>query len=485
MTADARDMRSICIAGDNIVGLSAALAFARALPGVRVSILPMPVDPAAIAERLPATLPTIHRFHAAIGLDELDLVRNGIATHLLATRFDSWSATGESWYRIFGDHGLPAGEAAFHSLWQRARNSARALPFHQYAAAAALAATGKFVHPADDPQSPLSTFLYGLRLDPAAYRARLGAAAAAIPRETGTLIDIERRADGGIAALRLDGGKRVVADLFVDCSGPGARLRGAVDPAFESWEEWLPCDRLILNDEAPRTPNPCDRVIATRDGWRAELPDDIAICTAFSRRFAEGPEGEGVDLHFGRRGNPWIANVLAIGDAAVVADPLVSANLALAQNAILRAIALLPGRDCHPLELREYNRRTDQETLRVRDFAALHYLRSGRTDGPLWAAMAQVEPPDTLARTLEQFERRGRLPFFEEEIFDRNSWLAVLLGLGVIPKAVDAIAAGVDMDQASRAMQSYADRLARLPDRFPAYPDMLAKMRAAPAMRRR
>ena len=268
MTGEARAIRSICVAGAGIVGLSAALAFARALPGVRVSILEMPADPAALADRLPGSLPAIHLFHATIGLDELELVRRGAATHLLGTRFENWSADGAPWLHVFDRYGMPAGDADFHPVWQRARLANRALPFHRYAAAAALAEAGKFVHPSGDPASPLGSFLYALRLDPGRYRERLEAAASALPRQRGPITAIERRPDGGIGALLLGDGLRIEADLFVDCAGPAAPLLSTLDPGFEEWDEWLPCDRVAL-DEVAEDPNPCDLAVATDDGWRS------------------------------------------------------------------------------------------------------------------------------------------------------------------------------------------------------------------------
>nr|MDP8995190.1 tryptophan 7-halogenase [Pseudomonadota bacterium] len=174
---------------------------------------------------------------------------------------------------------------------------------------------------------------------------------------------------------------------------------------------------------------------------------------------------------------PWVRNVLAVGEAAAAVDPLQATNLHLAESAIMRALGLLPGRDCHPLELREYNRRTEQQVLRVRDFIALHYLRSGRSDGDFWKRAAAAEPPDSLAHTLEQFERRGRLPYYENESFDRHGWAAALLGLGVLPRHTDPVAEGIGANEAA-AMRRLAAGLAGLPPQLPPYRDYLAQMRS-------
>lgn len=453
-----RAIRSICVLGDGIVGLSAAAAFARALPDVRITIVTAPADPAALAELLPATLPSIHRFHAAIGVDELSLVREGVATHLLGVRFDNWPQGRAPWVHGFGEHGLKAADIPFHALWHRARRAGRAAPFHRYGAAAVLAEAGKFAHPSNDPASPLGGFLYGLRIDPKRYRARLLALTASIPR-SGDFAAAKHRDDGGVATVRITTGEQVEADLYLDCSGPQALLRSPQGDAFEPWEAWLPCRGFTLRDEPAEAPSPLDRIEAFPGGWRwrSPLPHRTLVIET---------DGE-IALHPGRRPNPWIANVLAIGDAATALDPLYGTALHLAQSQILLALELFPGRDFSPLELAEYNRRSREQSARARDFHALHHV--GGSETPL---------PESLARTLEQFRRRGRLPLFEAESFDTDSWLAVLLGLGIEPQDEDPVAGSVNLERAADAMDSLAQRLTDAADRSPTYTELLAKMGA-------
>ena len=493
MTApDERAIRSVAVAGAGIVGLSAALAFARALPSARVTLVALPPDPAALADRMPGSLPPIGRFHAAIGLNELQLVKSGIATHRLGTKFERWSASGREWYHVLGGTGRHTGTVGFHHLWLRAHRAGGALPYHLYSPAAALAEAGKFVHPAQNPDSLLATYRYALRLDPELYRQRLEAECRTlrIERIEGALAGIERREDGGVAALRLDGERRLEADLFLDCAGPSAPLLSAVDERFEEWGEWLPCDRLLLGSAAGRDAlSPADLAVAEQAGWRWSLPLRERTLTGFAFASAVASDGEAarwlgaeaaesLSIRSGRRPEPWVRNVLALCDAAVAVDPLEAANLHLAQSAILRALELIPGRACHPLELAEYNRRTAWEMTRLRDFLALHYLRSGRTEGDFWTSLAARRPPDSLAHTLEQFERRARLPFYEEESFDRESWLAVLLGLAVIPQDADPSSEAPDPAEVSAAMKRLAAEIAALPARLPSYRDYLARMAA-------
>ena len=185
--------------------------------------------------------------------------------------------------------------------------------------------------------------------------------------------------------------------------------------------------------------------------------------------------GKGSSLIRGRRLEPWTGNVLAIGDSATALDPLHRLNLDLAHNAILLALELLPGRDFNPVETAEYNRRAEQVTRRVRDFVALHYLRSGLSDGA-WGSAAKAEPPDSLARTLDQYEHRGRLPFHEEERISRDSWAAALIGLGVRPRHVDPQALNVPLEEAVAAMDRLVQEIGQAVAGVPAYGDYFGRI---------
>ena len=479
-------IRSVAVLGDGIVGLSAAVAFARALPGLAVTVVGAAPDPAALADHMPGSLPSIAEFHDRIGVTEAEAVAAG-ATHRIAIRFDGWTSDGRPYVHAFGDHGRAIAPGAFHQHWLNARRQGQAEPFDAYSGAAALAAAGKFVHPSDDPASPLSRFEYALRLDPPRYCALLLAHARRrrIAFAPGRFAGVVRREDGGVAALALDNGGRVEADLFLDCAGPSAPIRSALDARFEDWGEALPCDRLLLADAPPRAPTSCDEATAVGAGWRwaAPLRDRTITGFAYAARLTSAsraarifPSGsDPVTLRPGFRPDPWLRNVLALGDAAVAVDPLEWTNLHLAQSGIVRALDLLPGRDCHSLEVAEYNRRTRGQAERVRDFVAAHFLAAGRRRGEFWGARRGA-PPDSLAHTLAQFAGRGRLPHYEEESFGKESWLAVFLGLGMVPSRPDPVASAADPNMVQAALRAIAASIAALPGRLPPYGDYLSDL---------
>src|SRR5262249_43558104 len=78
-----------------------------------------------------------------------------------------------------------------------------------------------------------------------------------------------RAEDGFVDALVLDEGLAVTGDLFVDCTGPAASVRAALDDGFEEWRNWLTGDRLIFAEAQPDTGAPMlDRATAATAGWQ-------------------------------------------------------------------------------------------------------------------------------------------------------------------------------------------------------------------------
>ena len=74
--------------------------------------------------------------------------------------------------------------------------------------------------------------------------------------------------------------------------------------------------------------------------------------------------------------------------------------------------------------------------------------------------------PETLQRRLALFAEGGRFLRNEGELFPNASWVAVMLGQNVIPRAVDPVIAAVPaaeiepkLELLRRAMNEFADNL--------------------------
>jgi len=478
-------MRDVVVVGGGLLGWSAAAALRRKIPALRVTVaaLPPPVD--ALVERIGSTLPSIIEFHRDLGMSDGDALLRANCSFRLGTEFGGWAGDRPSYVHAYDRYGQGIGTASFHVHWIRQARLGATQPFDAYSPAAQMARAGRFLLPDDDLESPFAHFGYGLALDPVLYPQMMRAYAlhlGAIERPGGFSGVNLRGEDGFIESLALGDGSTLSADLFVDCTGPRALLRSALDTAYEDWSAWLPCDRLLFADAAPAAdPSPLDICIAHGAGWRWVAPSRSRTSHGFAYASGEISDDKaartlrghaGVDpqapitIRQGRRPEPWLRNCVALGDAATMVEPLEWTNLHLAHSAIDRLVAMMPDRDCAPVELWDYNRQCAAESDRVRDFLVLHYATADRAE-PLWRRMRDTAPPLSLKHTLDLFRERGRLPFYEEETFSRDSWLAVLLGQSVIPTHIDPLIDIVPSVQSERTMAAMRERIAR---QIPALP---------------
>jgi tryptophan halogenase len=488
-------IRDIVVAGGGITGWSAAAALKRRLPNVKVLLVNMLPPPDALADRIGTTLPSIGGFHGDVGLSEADTVARAGSAFRLGTLFEGWSEGAPGYVHAYGVHGQAFGTTSFHHQWVRAAKAGKAAPFDAFSPGAAMGKAGRFLHPRGEPGSPLASFEYGLQINVLRYAELMRAFARhlGVEEKTGDIVEVALRGgDGFVEALKLGDGSEVRGDLFVDCTGPRALVRSKLDDAFIDWNQWLLCDRVTFG-EAPAMPDlpVLDRVEATPNGWRwqAASPLNTAVGMVFSS-VAGGVAGgqksgcggvetsgggyagagetlpEGVPIRQGRRPQPWLRNCVAIGDSAVAVEPLEWTNLHLAHSFIDRMVWMMPGRDCAPVELAEYNRQSEAEADRVRDFLVLHYVTSNRPE-PFWREAAAVTPPDSLAHTLTLFQERGRLPFYEEETFTRDSWLSVLIGQGVMPRRTDPLTDTIPAAEAEQRMDLMRQTLDEMVDQLP------------------
>ena len=416
-------MRRVLVAGDGQVGVLAALAMKQALPGCEVTVLATPADPAGFADRAATALPFTNRLHQRLGISEEDIVRLAGGSHRLVTRMMGWGGAGQSGCFACGAAGDAAPGEDFGRRWGGGSRS-DATGGAPRSLAEVLAGQGRFAPPPGGEPTPLDGVEYALRWNPAAYRDLLVGRAqqAGIGYVQGGLAKVEK-GEAGVAALVLDNGQRLEADLFLDCSGPAALLASQIDGFGRAdWSAALPIRAvgyeepgqamLALEDRAQLSPHGWTTQLAGRDGL--QVVHGLTGDAEHAVRFTPAALRE-----------CWLGNVVAIGDAAALFEPLGNFNLDLAHRQIDLLLELLPGRAVDPLERAEYNRRASLMADRVRDTLGLFYAAPAAA-----AQFGDLERSDLLARWLDQFTRRGRLPFAEEAPLLTGELRSLLSALG-------------------------------------------------------
>jgi tryptophan halogenase len=476
-------IESVVIVGGEIVGWSVAAALKRRLPYLAVTVVPAASAKEDLANQLISTLPSITGFHEDIGLTEADTVARAASSLRLGSRFRGWVEGSPPYVHAYGSYGQQMDGAPFHQLWLRQKERAATDGFHAFSLQAEMGEHDRIA----DPRSPAGSELqYGLQIDRDLYLSMISAYGDHLGAKTMSASFTSARirpTDGFIDAVLLDDGRELSADLYIDCSGPAAVLRSQLTDELEDWGQWLLSDRLVI-----AAPHPSDRLPAIDEieavdigwKWRAYSPRRASSGIVYSSQFGDAEAavahlsspgaatGESIAFRQGRRRDPWIRNCVAVGAAAVTVEPLEWTNLHLVHSAVDRIIAMMPGRDCAPIELSEYNRQCSDEADRIRDFLCLHYVTSKREE-PFWAAARAIMPPPSLAHTLSLFQERGRLPFYEEETFARDSWLAVLFGQGVFPTRIDPLADVVAPETAETAISRLRTMIAKTVPTLPSH----------------
>jgi len=476
--------KRIVVVGGGAAGWMAATALASALPGSTVELVES--EEIGIIGVGEATFPSIRAFHKILGIDEAEFLRATNGTYKLGIEFRDWRVQGEGYFHTFGDFGALAGPQA---LWGQHRRLGEAGlgTLGEQCLPSVMASQGRFQVPPEQEKF----FNYAYHFDAVLYAGFLRTLALqrGVLRTEGRIVDVARRADGGVERLKLADGRAVDGDLFIDCSGFASLLLGRIlGEPFVDFSHWLPVDRAWAcpSERSGTELAPYTRATALEAGWAWRIPlrNRTGHGHVFASRYIDedrareqlmqqmdGPAlAEPRLLRFttGHRERFWVRNVVALGLSSGFLEPLESTSIFLVQSGLGRLIEqLLLGAAPSVEAVADYNAAMVRQFARVRDFIILHYRLTARRDSELWRAMASMELPETLAFKIHAWRQTGALHQYGEEGFDATSWLAIHAGMGHWPEradpALDELAPGLALQALRQRRDSIAAAVAAMP----------------------
>jgi tryptophan halogenase len=461
METNDRLIRSVVVVGGGSAGWMAAAALANALShGCHITLVESEeIGTVGVGE---ATIPPIRTFNQMLGIEEAEFVRRTQGSFKLGIQFIDWAREGHRYFHPFGSYGRHFDTVHVHHYWLQAHAQGKAGSLDDYCMAWAAASAGRFAPPVSDSRNVLSTYDYAYHFDAGLYARFLRdySEKRGVVRIEGKVDDVQLDASSGnVRSIRLQDGRVVEGELFIDCSGfRGLLIEGALQTGYEEWTHWLPCDRAVAVPCAKAGEfTPYTRSTARTAGWQWRIPlqhrtgngyvysskflSEEAATNTLMGNLDGAALADPRHLRFvtGRRRKSWNRNVVAIGLSSGFLEPLESTSIHLIQAGIAKLLALFPDRDFDPAVRDEYNRIAAAETERIRDFLILHYHLNQRQDGELWRYTAQMPLPDTLQEKLLHFRRYGRLVQRENDLFGQPSWLAVHIGQLNIPQQTDPL----------------------------------------------
>ena len=447
------------IAGGGTAGWMTAAALARfAPPGTSIVLVESEaIGTVGVGE---ATIPQIHLFNRALQIDEAAFLRETKATFKLGIEFDGWRAPGHSYMHAFGPVGRASGVLPFHQHWLRAAHLGFAKPLRHYSLNE-VAARAMKMQRGRTPSGHEMPYAY--HFDAGLYAAflRRYAEARGVERVEGRIAAVQRDGESGdIAALSLEGDRRIEGSFFFDCTGFRALLIGQeLGVGFDDWSHLLPCDRaMAVPCENGGDFTPYTRSSAHRAGWQWRIPLQHRIGNGLVYSSAHlgddeaadmllgnldgAPQGDPRPIRFttGKRRQHWHGNCLAVGLAGGFMEPLESTSIHLVQSCISRFLSVVPQDRAAPATVDWFNAQADFEWQRIRDFLVLHYWANGRRGEPFWDAMRAIELPDTLSAKIEQWRAGGQIHREHEELFTETGWFQVLAGQSVEAEGYNPLA---------------------------------------------
>ncbi len=449
-----------------------------------------------------ATIPVIQKFNQMLGIDENDFIKNTQGTFKLGIEFVNWGSIGNSYIHPFGSYGMNMGYLSFYHYWLRLAATHQTHNPGEFSIAIQAALRGRFMPPANIPNSPLSHIAYAYHFDASLYAKYLRnfAQERGVERIEGEISQVLlRKDDGFIDKLILKNGEGLNAQLFIDCTGfRGLLIQQAMNTGYDDWSHWLPCDTAVaVPSSNVSAPIPYTRATAHSAGWQWRIPlqhrtgNGHVFCSKYmaddqaKKILLENIEGEAlaeprfIRFKTGMRRKFWNKNCVAIGLASGFLEPLESTSIHLIQSSISKLIALLPTADFHQDVIDKYNELLKAEFTFVRDFIILHYKVSQRTDSEFWNHCRQMEVPDSLQKKLDLYASSGRLFRDNNELFDEVSWFAVMQGQGLHAQNYHPLANQLASDEFNRLMQEIKAVVHRAADAMPTHADYIAKHCAA------
>ncbi len=417
MPQDNRIRRVVIVGGGSAAWMTAAYLNAALNRGGRkvaeISLVESPDVPRiGVGE---ATIPSINHILAVIGIDEKEFMRRVDGTFKQSIKFVNWLRNGgEYYYHAFGRY-KPTPLDDSGPRWLK---SNRSTPFMETISAQPLICERNLA-----PQM-LGQWDFGPRLTYAFHMNALKFAdylcelsvARGVNHYVDHVVDVEMAENGNIDVVQTRSGKRIEADLFVDCTGFAALLiEKKLGVKWIDCSQWLLCDRALTihvpyEHHYPGYVRPYTTSTALSAGWVWDIPlqSRRALGYVHSSAFLSEEEAENelrafegqhaeklssglVRFKVGVREKAWVKNCVAIGLAGGFIEPLESTGLYLSDLAAVMLTEHFPYRgDMAPLAFR-FNRIMANRFYEILDFINMHYCLTRREDSEFWREIRKPE----------------------------------------------------------------------------------------------
>jgi tryptophan halogenase len=437
----------------------AAAYLSRHLPDhVKITVVG-PTDPPA-ADALYGQLlpPEFYAFHLALGIDEPLLMQRTQSTFAYGGSVENWGKACVNWIQPFQLPLATLENVRLATLIAQDEESS----LQPFLIACEAARAGRFAHPPEDSNHPLSRAEYGYLFDPNELTALYASQAKNVTHVAASVTDEQRGADG-VASLQLDNGESLEADLFIDTTGELSADKPSDAPEFQARLTRTP----VTSPELPLR-----RLRAEPWGWTSEVTLRNTRLRLDVGHDNPGSETFGFRPHIEPK--PWQNNVIAIGQAALRIDPLTLAPLRLLRRDLERVVTLFPISTAMEIEAKAYNEVASETQVHALIYHQAHFVGISHNTGEYWARNS-ADPHPKLSRKLTQYMERGYLVGYDYESFEELDWAVLHDGLRRKPRRQDALANQVSGDSVIKHLTEVRRGIEEVVKKMPPHPLYLGK----------
>lgn len=300
---------------------------------------------------------------------------------------------------------------------------------------------------------PAGPFHHAYHFDQARAGAYLKSKASGVTLLSDQIVSVKKDGEG-IAELKLESGRELTADFFIDCTGFRRVLIGELGASWVSYADVLPVNRAMpfwIDIADGEEIDPLTLAWAQKNGWMWKIPtqerygcgyvySDQHISPDEAKVEIETALGQDIEprndirIDAGRLDNSWIGNCCALGLASSFLEPLEATSI----HGTIVQLLMLVNWLAEPDGRAKFNAAAAMQVDDFRDFIRTHYI-SERRDSAFWRDVAESHPErvtDRLAHWRTRIPQRGDFPTFPGNLphVQEQLYTPVLDGLGLLDR---------------------------------------------------
>lgn len=268
---------------------------------------------------------------------------------------------------------------------------------------------------------------------------------------------------GFIKSVKLEDGREIEGDFFLDCSGFKRILMNKLENNWVSYQKYLPNNSAIpfLKEyDEGEYPDPCTRAWALSSGWMWTIPllertgNGYVFCDDFispEKAYEEIESKVGknikpaplIKFNTGRQESAWVKNCITIGLASAFIEPLeatsIHSTIVQIRNFVFEYLRPTVEDTVNEGSRQIYNQRTRKMFDDLRDFLVAHYM-GGRTDSEYWKYISSgATQTEFVSQLIEMSKHRMPSSHDFPTYYGSAGWPLysyVLAGIGKLSKEV-------------------------------------------------